>query len=211
MSFTRKSLGIELSRLKVFEKPKITLEQYTTESDIASDILWSAAMKEEIQGKIVADLGAGTGILGLGCMLLGAKKVYFVDIDKDALKICEENYQKLKEKYDLSSASAEFVLSDIQNFKKDSKEINLVVQNPPFGVKNAHADKAFLEKSFEVSPLIYSLHKSESKDFVEKLSKDSGFKVLEIKRFNFLLKQTMHYHAKRIQRVDVSCFKIGKM
>ena len=206
MAFTRKSLGIELSKLKVFEKPKISLEQYTTESDIASDIIWDAAMKNELQGKIIADLGAGTGILGLGCMLLGAKKVFFVDIDKDALEIAKENYAILKEKYDLSDAKAEFIVSDIHDF---NQKVDLVVENPPFGIKNAHADKAFLEKAFKTAPLIYSLHKTETKDFVEKLSKDSGFKVLEIKNFNFPLKNTMSHHTKKIQRIDASCFKIA--
>jgi putative methylase len=207
MSFTRKSFAIELSRLKVFEKPKIMLEQYTTESDIASEILWDAVMKGEIQGKTIADLGAGTGILGLGCMLLSAKKVYFVDIDKDALNLAEENYQKLAEKYDLSGASAEFIASDIRDF---NEETDLVIENPPFGIKNAHADKAFLEKAFKIAPLIYSLHKTETKEFVEKISKDNGFRILEIKNYSFPLKNTMSYHIKKIQRIDVSCFKIGK-
>lgn len=205
MGFTRKNLAIELSKLKVFSKPKASLEQYPTESDIAADILWDSAMKNEIQGKTIADFGAGTGILGLGAMLLGAKKVFFVDIDKYVLNIAKENYEFLKEKYDLSDASAEFIATDVRDF---NEKADLVIQNPPFGIKNAHADKAFLEKAFKTAPLIYSLHKTETRDFVEKVSKDTGFKILEIKKYNFPLKQTMSYHIKKIQRIDVSCFKI---
>ena len=205
MSFTKKSLAIELSKLAVFKNPNIMLEQYPTESDIAAEILWDAAMKNEIQEKTVADFGAGTGILGLGCMLLGAKKVYFVDVDKEALETAKENYKTLSEKYDLSEAKTEFIKNDVREFKE---KVDLLIQNPPFGIKNPHADKAFLEAAFKVSPLIYSLHKTESKTFIEKVSRDNSFRVIEVKNYNFPLKQTMSYHTRKIQRIEASCFKI---
>ena len=207
MGFTKKSFAVELSKLRVFDKPKNILEQYPTESDVAADFLWDAVMRNEISGKIIADLGAGTGILGLGCLLLSAKKVFFVDIDKDCLEIAKKNFEELSKKYDLSKALVEFVVCDVRKF---DEKADLVVENPPFGIKNAHADKAFLEVAFKTAPLIYSLHKTETKEFVEKISKDHDFKVVEVKNYNFPLKQTMSYHTRKIQRIDASCFKIKK-
>lgn len=40
---------------------------------------------------VLIDLGCGSGILGLTALKLGAKKVYFLDIEEDALKHTKEN------------------------------------------------------------------------------------------------------------------------
>ena len=67
-------LAIELSKLKSFEKFNISLEQYQTPSDIAAKFLWWAYMQGDISHKVIADFGCGNGILGIGCLLLNAKK-----------------------------------------------------------------------------------------------------------------------------------------
>ena len=76
---TKKQLAILLSKLQVFESPRAELEQYPLDGESASIILWTACQNKDIENKIMADLGCGTGILGLGALLLGAKKVYFID------------------------------------------------------------------------------------------------------------------------------------
>jgi len=48
----------------------------------------------EIEGKIVIDYGCGSGILSIAALKLGAKKVYAVDIDKQALIATEENAKR---------------------------------------------------------------------------------------------------------------------
>ena len=210
MSFTKKSFSIILSKLKLFEKPNVSLEQYPTEFDVAADFLWNAAMENEIEGSFVIDLGAGTGILGFGAALLGAKKVTFVDIDKNAIEIAKQNLNYLKTEFDLSGCEFDFIISDISKFNTTDK-YDLVIQNPPFGVKKEHADKDFLKKAFTLSSKIYSLHKTESKTFIEKFSKDEGFKISKSFFYNFPLKSTMHFHTKRIKRIEVMCFKLEKM
>ncbi|MFM2311461.1 MAG: hypothetical protein RLZZ04_737 [Cyanobacteriota bacterium] len=47
----------------------------------------------EAKHQIVADIGCGSGILSLGSILLGAKKVYAVDTDVLAVKTCRSNCQ----------------------------------------------------------------------------------------------------------------------
>ena len=199
------ALAVALSRLESFSEPKVRVEQYITDAEIAAEVLWNAHMKGDIR-KVSVDLGCGTGILGLGLLLLGKVRVFMVDADEDALKIAKENYQKLQSEFNMSG-EAVFVHKDIKDFKETA---DLVVQNPPFGVKNKHADKEFLKKAFEISKVIYSFHKSKSKRFIENLSRENGFNVTNIFDFEFPLKATFSYHTRKIKRIKVSCFRIEK-
>jgi len=198
---TKSELAIVLSRLDVFEKPKVAEEQYTTDSEIAADVLWFAYMNKDIKGRVIADLGCGSGILGIGCLLLGAKKVYFVDSDEDALDIARKNAEGLGLK------KMEFLRQDISAF---SKKTDVVVQNPPFGTKRKHADKAFLEKAFNAAKVIYSFHKLTSCGFINKLSADRGFKVTHLLRFHLPLKKTQAFHRKKVRLIEVGCWRLAK-
>ena len=169
---SKKSLEVLLSKLKSFEKPSLMLEQYATPSNIAAEWIWGMAMKREVSGRVFLDAACGPGILGLALLLLGAKKVYFLDKDESVLKICRENYENIKEEYEVGEA--EFVLSDISLF---DAEVDAVVQNPPFGTKEGHLDKKFLEKAFSLAPLVYSMHKYSTVKFVEAIARDFNFSI----------------------------------
>ena len=65
-------LGVILSRLRVFYKAKVRVEQYPTDSEIAAQMLWESHLRGDIEGKVIVDLGCGTGILGIGALILGA-------------------------------------------------------------------------------------------------------------------------------------------
>ena len=153
----KKKLAIQLSKLKQIEKPIISLEQYQTESEIAADVLWFAHMNNNIENKIIADLGCGNGILGIGALLLGAKKVFFIDIDNASLLITKQNIN------DLNLKNAVLIKSEIENF---NEKVDTVIQNPPFGVQREHADKPFLQKAMQISSIIYSFHKLSHSQYV---------------------------------------------
>ena len=211
---TRSKLAIILSKLKGFEDPNTNSEQYIVDSEIASNVLWNWLYSEKVRVHIIADLGCGTGILGIGALLLGADKVYFVDIDENSLKIAKTNlklacdYMKSESSYynELLGKSV-FICDNVANF---DKKVDTVIMNPPFGVKVRHADKEFLEKAMDISDSIYSFHKSESKGFISALSKDKKWKVREVLDFSWPLKQTMKFHKARIKRIPVSCFILEK-
>ena len=199
------ALAVALSRLESFTEPKVRAEQYSTDSEIAAEVLWQLKMKGDI-GKVSVDLGCGTGILGIGLVLLGKVRVYMVDSDQHALEAAKRNMQKVQSEYKVPG-EAVFMHQDIRDFKEKA---DLVVENPPFGVKNRHADKEFLEKAFELGKVIYSFHKSESRNFIDKFSTENGFRVTDIWDFQFPLKATMHFHSRRIKRIAVSCFRLEK-
>jgi len=196
---SKKALAIELSKVKFSVDKKIHLEQYDTESELAATILWKAYMNGSIEGKKVVDLGCGSGIFGIGALLLGASKVYFLDIDKDALDLAKDN---------VGDFDAEFILGDVSEFDVDA---DTVLMNPPFGVQLRKADKVFLEKAFEVGSEIYSLHKIESEGFISKISSENGFEVVSVDKLLFLLKKSYDFHKKDKHFVDVGFWHLRKV
>lgn len=199
---SKSQLAIELSKLAIFTSPKIKEEQYSTDSEIAATVLHSAHMNKDIKNKIIADLGCGTGILGIGCLLLEAKSVFFVENDKEAINILKENLKKYNFK------NYKIINKDIKDF---NEAVDIVIQNPPFGTKIKHADKLFLEKAFSLTKVIYSFHKTSTLRFVKAISKDYNFKITATFNFRFPLKSTMKFHKKKIQKIDVSCYRFEKV
>ncbi len=156
-------------------------------------------MNGDIRGKVVADFGCGTGILGIGCLLLGARKAYFVDKDREAMATAAENLNALQLK------GHELVESDIG---KITLKCDVVVQNPPFGTKQRHADRVFLLKAFSTADVIYSIHKASSASFIDKLGRDNGFRITNILRFRMPLKSSFSFHRRMLHRIDVACFRL---
>ncbi len=191
----KKELAIALSRLKPLEKSSAYLEQYATECEIAADVLWMMSVSGNIQGKTIADFGCGNGILGIGALLLSAKKVCFVDIDEKAIVIAKENLKELK-----LEKKAVFINIDVDKFKDN---VDVVVQNPPFGVQQEHADRKFLYAAFRRAPVTYSFHKIESRNFLKKIAVENGFQSVLLKEYRLPIKKTMEFHKKKTHYVDV--------
>jgi putative methylase len=139
---------------------------------------------------------------------MGAKKVYFIDIDDKVIKIAKNNLKFAEKELRIKLDKAEFIVEDVRKF---NKKADVILQNPPFGVKVKHADKAFLEKAVEIAPVIYSFHKLESSRFIDKFTKQKGFKMSHFWTFDWPLKMTMKFHAKRIHRVKVGCWRLEKL
>src|SRR3989344_6389720 len=193
---SKRDLEVILSKLKSFEKPSLQLEQYPTPSNIAAEWVWSMAMKREVAGKTIVDAGCGPGIIGLGLLLLGARKIIFIDKDQEALNLCQQNYNTLQQEYEIGAA--EFIAHDFSLF---DGEADLVVQNPPFGTKQEHADKKFLEKAFSITDIVYSMHKWSTQKFVEAVCKNFSFRITEVWRYEFPIKAAFAFHEKPKQMI----------
>ena len=199
-------LEIVLSRLEGFPKPKVRLEQYVMDSKIGAEILHKAYLLGDIEGKVVIDLGCGTGILGIGALIEGAVRVFFVDIDTDALEIAKINLNKAKSEC-LFKGEAVFIQEDVVNLKIKG---DTVIENPPFGVKVRHNDKKFLAKAFETADVVYHFGKIEGRNFVNKFSADNGQKVRNEWEFEYPIKSSYGFHKKKIHRFKAGCWKISK-
>ncbi|MBI2549424.1 50S ribosomal protein L11 methyltransferase [Candidatus Woesearchaeota archaeon] len=211
-SMSKSQLAVMLSKLHSFDLPNNQLEQYTTDPEIAATVLHLAAHFGDITGKSIVDLGCGTGMLGIGASILGAKKVVGIDIDEAALQQAAIN----KEKAGIPGSRIIFVHQDIKDIKiplgmAQIDTIDTVIENPPFGIKKSHADRFFLMKAMELAPVIYTFHSLASQGFIEALSKDHNYNITHQWAFDFPLKATYAYHQRRIHRIKVGCWRLEKI
>lgn len=202
---SKSGLAVALSKVKGFEKPKVREEQYQTEPEIAAEMLWLMHMRGDLDCKTIADLGCGAGMLGLGALLLGAEKVFFVDKDKEAMETAKQNYDYLRKDYEIGDAV--FVLKDVSEF---NEKVDSVVENPPFGTRQEHADRDFLEKALSLADSVWSFHKTSTERFVLAFAEDTGFRAAEKIRFRFPIRAAHDFHTRKIHRIDVTLYRLEK-
>jgi len=196
----KKQLEMILQKIPTFEKPVINLEQYQTPAFIAADILFIAHQFEDIENKTVIDLGCGTGIFSIGAKILGAKKAFGVDIDKNCLKIARKYVKQ-------NNLKITFINKDIDEIRI---KCDTVIMNPPFGAQksNKKADRKFIEKGFEIANVIYSLHLSKTATFIEKIVKSLKGEIDFYKNYKFPIKYTYNFHDKKVLNFDICLFRI---
>ncbi len=195
----KKTLEIKLERVERYRNPKNLLEQYFTPPSIAADILFFAYLQGDIENKIVADLGAGTGIFSIGASLLGARKIYAVEIDPDAIAVMRENLEKF------GCSNIEIIQGDISSLQE---KMDTVIQNPPFGSQRKHADLPFLIHAMHLARVVYSLHNSETREFLLRKIGEEGAHITHERRYSFPIPRTFFFHRKELVLQDVVLFRI---
>ncbi|MGB9978371.1 METTL5 family protein [Methanobacterium sp.] len=201
----KRHLEMMLQQIPPHRSPKVHLEQYTTPSNIASDILWNAYALGDIEDKKVVDLGCGTGIFAIGAALLGASEVTGVDIDPDALETAKIQASKMG-----IEDNVKFISKDIQEFTGNA---DTVIQNPPFGAQKAkrkEADRIFMTKAMEIAPVVYSFHIRETESFVEKFFNKLDGCITHKFCYSFPIPRTYHFHEKEKINIDVIVVRIQK-
>lgn len=201
----KKHLEIILSGLKEPALPKPGLEQYSIPGALAAEVLNLANLHGDIDGKVVFDLGCGSGRLGIGAGLLGARTVVGVDIDKKVLKIAKENSG-----IDVSKPVL-FACCDVKDW---SGRCDTVIQNPPFGIQNLHADRLFLEKALECGRRTYSLHRGgyrKTREFLSKFIEGNGGMVEQVLKLKFSIPHMFRFHRKPRVSYAVDLFVIEKI
>lgn len=187
----KKQLEIELSKIiDDFKEPKIMFEQYMTPPEIAAFMIHYAWMKGEIENKKIIDIGAGTGMLGIGAAFLGGN-VTMIEIDKDAYEILKNNVAKTDHEIRL-------INKNIFDFDFD-EEYDTALINPPFGIKSKNKDMDFIVKASKISKHIFSIHDGSESNInnIKSLFEKHNLKIIESLMMDFSLKSTYPWHEEK--------------
>jgi putative methylase len=191
-------LAIKLQTIGSHPKPKVSLEQYSISADLAAEILFRACYEyDDIEGKSVVDLGAGTGRLVLGASMLGAKCAIGVELDQETLKTAEANSRQL-------GLSADWIVADIEALRGP---VDTVVMNPPFGTRRAHNDVRFLQTAIRISKVTYSIHKTSTREYLERWLRKHGSRPNVILTSDLAIPHQFPFHRKLRGHVEVDIFR----
>lgn len=165
--------------------------------------------------------GCGTGVLSIGCVMLGAGSVVGFDVDPEALETCRSNAEEFE------VDNLELVKCDVSRLSEESmglgKKFDTVVLNPPFGTKrNWGLDLAFVKSGefkstqsnfsnginvnsckliFKALALsnnaVYSLHKTSTREHIVKKAHDWGVKATVLAQLRYDLKGGKYKHHKK--------------
>lgn len=189
-----------LFNVEVFKNPKVKLEQYATTPHIGSRMLYTIqSTYDDIEGKIVADLGCGCGSLAIGSCKLESDFCIGFDIDPDALDIFQQNCEYLE------IANVDSVLCDVTNSIPDRFHnfFDCVVMNPPFGTKTKGIDIDFLKVALKLTDnAVYSLHKSSTRQYIVNKVKEWNVKAEVLAALRFDLPASYKFHKK--SSVDIA-------
>ncbi len=195
----QKDLEIILTNLLNFSEPKIFLEQYQIPPRLAAMITWRAYQLGDIENKKVADFCCGTGLFAIAAKILGAKEVYGIEIDEDALELAKQNSKSV-------DAKINFIQGDVREIQM---EFDTILMNSPFGIRGEIKDKEFLIAALQRSNVCYSLHLHQENNirFLTQLVKKNGKDVKEIIKAEFEIPKMYRFHRKRYHVIQVAILR----
>jgi len=190
-----------LETLRPHPAPDPRLEQYTTPAAVAAEMLFTAAyIHDDIEGKLVADLGCGTGRLGIGALLLGARRLVGVDIDPRAVSVAVENAAAAG-----VQGRSHWVAGDVAALRGG---FDTALMNPPFGTRQRHLDARFLQEALRMAEVVYSLHKSSTRRFVTDFIRRRGGRVSALLQVELEIPRMFSFHEKARRRVAVDLYRV---
>jgi predicted RNA methylase len=195
----KRDLAIKLQQIPPHPDPKVALEQYTIPADLAASILFEACyVHNDIENKSVLDLGTGTGRLALGASILGAGYVVGVDLDRPSLDVALRCARLLGLRLD-------WMCGDIECLRGRT---DTVLMNPPFGTKKRHADIRFLRIALSLGAVVYSIHKSSTRAYLNRWLLTRGNESQRILEGKIEIPYQFSFHRRQRYQVEVDVFRI---
>eukprot|EP01083_Nonionella_stella_P246384 855488_1 len=222
-----KELESHLSGVEVFENPNVSLEQYPTSPHLAAQMLHMIEGRYgDITGKVVADLGCGSGMLLIGALMLDCSHAVGFEVDTAVLEIARENLSEfeLLDEADLVQIDVQSLIkvTDTENAspQEESKSsessianssraiFDTVVMNPPFGTRVKGADVMFLRAAFQIcTGAVYSLHKSSTRQHLLKKVSAWGVHAEVIAEMRFDIPKMYKFHRKTSKDIEVDLIR----
>ena len=202
-----KNLISDLETIETFSDPKEHLEQYQTPPQVAGEMFHYISHNYDLKDYKIADLGCGTGILGIAAALCGCENVFLFDIDEDAIEIAKQNIQNLGLENNI-----QLMIIDVDYLKEWTtlnKYFDIVITNPPFGIRSEKgADVEFLKTASKIcNNTIFSLHKLSTINYLKKFYTKNGVKNIKSFSIEYDLPKTYKFHKKANKKIEVACLE----
>jgi len=187
-------LAMALSSLPPHPQMDVELEQYATEGDFAARWIAEIVQIGDLDSQTrVVDLGAGNGILGIGCSIAGAASVLLIEKDERCHHVFPD---------------VEWFIGDVSEWKGDN--VDLVIMNPPWGVQTSKADRPFLDTAFcSEASVVYLLHSANAKH-IETIAKSHDWHGEIILSGNFRIPALYDHHSAKSGGTDVSIWRFTR-
>ncbi len=199
----KKQLEILMESIPIPLNLKLGLEQYPISTKSAAEILFIIDnLFNEIKCMRIADLGCGSGRLSIGAALLGANHIVAVDIDLESITQLKTTILKYHLADKISPIAAE--ISAIHG------QLDIVIQNPPFGIIKRYSDRKFILKALQIAPVVYSLHKAHEKTryFIKRFVEKNNGEVTHIFNMEMRIPHIFEHHRKRIYPINVDLYRM---
>lgn len=209
-----RDLEATLQNVCSFQQPRAELEQYPTSPHLASHLVHVMhSCYDDVEGRLVCDLGCGTGILAIGAAVLGAEQVVGVDIDEKALSIASSNVADYELQHVIDLLCIDLANSQQWALINAHKKFDTVVMNPPFGTKRKGIDILFLVTALNLAQnAVYSMHKSSTRDFIQRKSAKWGIEATVsqpgICRFQYRLSAERHMTVSKSNACALTAFRL---
>ena len=187
----QRRLAMLLSSLPRHPCSDVGLEQYSTSGDLAASWLAQIAAFGDLDtDSVVADLGAGNGILGIGAALMGAGQVVLVECDEAACAVAFDAVEQA------GVGDIAEVMCKIVNENLDVAGVDLVISNPPWGSQTPKSDRPFLEAMLRSGANSHLMHSAEA-THIEPLFEAAGWTVERYWEADFALPAAYAHHSSR--------------
>ena len=177
-----------------------------------------------IQGRMVFDLCAGNGILGLGALKIGSSSVVLVETDPERSRCSARNAEKMSEKVreiettwrqlgthpviqEIEEGSVIVATCHIDGPAVWTMNEAVVLMNPPFGTVIKGSDRAPIKAAWAMKPRMVEIMHSRHATHLKSLVESSGY--LAERRFNaeFDLPRQAEHHVSERSHTDVSVWR----
>ena len=125
-----------------------------------------------------------------------------VDIDLESITQLKTTILKYHLADKISPIAAE--ISAIQG------QLDIVIQNPPFGIIKRYSDRKFISKALQIAPVVYSLHKAHTKTryFIKRFVEKHNGEVTHIFNMEMHIPRTFAHHRKRIYPINIDLYRM---
>lgn len=200
-----KHLAIELSKLTPHPQHRLELEQYATEGDLAAFLVLAVDQLDNLKQKHVVDIGAGNGVLGLGCGMLGASNITLIEGDELVSKIAQTNCKEVMNRYQCRAETKTCMLGVDKAPWIDN--VDIIIMNPPWGYQVNKADRPMLKYAFTLkATTIYVLHSSKASHLLP-IANNNGYQGEIVFESNFRLPPKYSHQSRKMSQTEVRCWR----